>query len=106
MLKADSRLFNSDPAAGITEIFHYDEMADTCTIETRQDITDLIEGNKAEYASIDERAKWGDMHRVASIPMNLYMKMRAEGITRDAKAMRKFLNDPDNRFFRTRPGRI
>lgn len=103
----DSRLFDRDPLTGITRIFHYDDATEDSTIETISDVTDIIEDNKAYYNDVDERAGWkNEFMRVASIPMPLYFKMKEEGIVGDQKAMKKWLNDPDNKYFRTRPGRI
>ena len=105
----ESKLFEHDPLLGLTRIWHYDEATDTAVIETIQDATPIVETNKAQFASIDERAKWdgeGLGLRVASIPMNIYMDLVSKGITRTEKDFKKWLNDPDNRFFRTRPGRV
>ena len=49
---------------------------------------------------------WGDMTRVASIPLSLYFDLKKKGIADDPVAMKRWLNDPDQRFFRTRPGRL
>jgi hypothetical protein len=35
-----------DSYDGVTEIFHYDEMTDSVTIETRQDTTPILDNNK------------------------------------------------------------
>ena len=78
------------------------------TIHTEQDVTDRIDLNRAIHADHDERARYpGDgIHRVASIPMSLFMQLQKEGVADDPAAFKKWLNDPDNRFFRTRPGRV
>jgi hypothetical protein len=34
------------------------------------------------------------------------MELKQQGIIDDPKALRRWLNDPDNRYFRTRPGRV
>ena len=83
-------------------------------IETRQDISDILEQNKKEYNSFDEKARWSDElfgNKVASIPMTVIDDLNKQGIMRgyavmDEKRFRAFLNHPDNRFFRTRPGQI
>lgn len=83
-------------------------------IETRQDVTANIEQNLKEFNSFDERAKWsGDMfgNKIASIPLTVIDDLNAKGIMRgfaivDQKRMKDWLNSPDNRFFRTRPGRV
>jgi len=46
------------------------------------------------------------MARVASIPLNVYYDLKRRGIADDPKAMKKWLNDPDNRVFRTREGTV
>jgi hypothetical protein len=46
------------------------------------------------------------MHHVASIPMALYYQMKAEGKLDDQAYMKRWLNSPENRFFRTRPGKV
>jgi hypothetical protein len=80
-------------------------------IETRQDISEILENNKAQFNAIDERTKWGEFTKVASLPNVVIDDLNTKGIMRgfaviDEKRFRAFLNDPDNRFFRTRPGQI
>lgn len=80
-------------------------------IENKQDITGIIENNKAQFNAIDEKAKWGEWTKVASIPNVVVDELNKQGIMRgfavlDEKRFRIFLNDPDNRFFRTRPGQV
>lgn len=88
-------------------MWHYDADKDEGVIETIFDVNAIGEDNKARYNSFDERARWnGDMHHVASIPMSLFYQMKAEGKLEDQAYMKRFLNDPDNRVFRTRPGDV
>jgi hypothetical protein len=80
-------------------------------IENSQDISGIIESNKAQFNAIDEKAKWGEWTKVASIPNVVVDELNKQGIMRgfavlDEKRFRLFLNDPDNRFFRTRPGQV
>jgi len=80
-------------------------------IETSQNITGIIESNKAQFNAIDEKAKWGEWTKVASIPNVVVDELNKQGIMRgfgvlDEKRFKAFLNDPDNRFFRTRPGQV
>jgi hypothetical protein len=101
----DSRLFDDDPITGTRRIFHYDD--GRVTLETRQDVEDLVEYTKAVNNLHDERTPWkGDLHRVASIPMNVFMELQKKGIVDDEKAFKEWLNDRDYRVFRTRPGRV
>lgn len=106
-MATESRLFDRDEELGVTRVFHYDDNDNEggFTIETESDVTQIVEENKADFNGTDERANWKkELHRVASIPMGLFLQMKAQGITTDQKAMKKWLNDSDNRFFRTRPG--
>jgi hypothetical protein len=81
-------------------------------IETRQDISDILEQNKKEYNSYDERARWSDHmfgNKVASIPLTVIDDLNAKGIMRgfavlDEKRFKAWLNERDNRVFRTRTG--
>jgi len=72
-----------------------------------QDVEDVAESNKQSFNQVDERANWqGDMHKVASIPMAIFYDLKRKGILDDPAAMKKWLNDSDNRVFRTRPGTV
>jgi hypothetical protein len=81
-------------------------------IQTRQDVTDIVEQNKKEYNSYDERARWSDQlfgNKVASIPMTVIDDLNKAGIMRgfavlDDKRFASWLNDPMNRAWRTRTG--
>ena len=103
----EKRFFDASPDKGITRTWHYNEDTDEATIQTTQDLTAVIEANKAIYNAQDEKAAWkGEWHLVASIPESLYYKMKAEGKIDDQEYMKRWLNDSDNQFFRTRPGKI
>jgi hypothetical protein len=81
-------------------------------IQTRQDVSDIVEQNKKEYNSFDERARWSDQlfgNKVASIPMTVIDDLNKAGIMRgfavlDDKRFASWLNDPMNRAWRTRTG--
>jgi len=81
-------------------------------IQTRQDVSAIIEQNKKEYNSFDERARWSDNlfgNKVASIPLTVIDDLNKQGIMRgyavlDEKRFAAFLNDPLNRAWRTRTG--
>jgi hypothetical protein len=80
-------------------------------ITTSQDCTDIIENNKAQYAQTDERTRYGDWAKVASIPLSVFQELNRLGIcqgfaVRDQKKFKEWLNNPENRSFRTRPGRV
>ena len=98
------RLLNDDDFTGIKTHFHYDAEKDEAIIEKEQDISHIIESNKREFNAAPER--WGEWTKVGSIPLSVYYELERQGITKDQEAMKKWLNDPDNRYFRTRPGTV
>lgn len=106
MSSTGKRLFDYDPLTGTTKWWHYDADRDEAKIETVFEVGDLVERNKKEYAATDERARWGEWSKVASIPMALFYRLKQQGIIDDPAAMKKWLNSPENKFFRTRPGRV
>jgi hypothetical protein len=83
-------------------------------LETRQDISDIIENNLQQRKLTDRRTRWGDDvfdNKIASIPMTVIDSLNHKGIMRgfhivDQKRFKEFLNDPDNKVFRTREGRV
>lgn len=80
-------------------------------IKDEQNVAPILEANKAAYNQVDERARWGELTRVAEIPNSVIADLNAQGIMRgfvvvDQKRIKAFLNDPANRFLRTRPGRV
>lgn len=80
-------------------------------VKSEANLTPILEANKAAYNATDERAKWGELSRVAEIPFVVIEDLNRQGIMRgfavlDQKRMKAWLNNPDNKFFRTRPGRV
>ena len=101
----DKRLFDHDPLTGITRWFHWDDAEDAFYIQTQQETEDLIDQNKRE--ANDTSNGWsGDWHKVASIPLTIFMQLQKEGIVDDQEAMKKWLNDPSNAYFRTKHGQV
>jgi hypothetical protein len=96
--------FDYDPFTGIRETFHYDEETGDVYIEAEQDVETIANEMKALYADTDERARWGEGGHVARIP-NVILEAHPE-LMHDNEALKKWLNDPDNRVFRSRPGKI
>ena len=104
------KLFSQDLTTRTAQIAH-DDGEGNVVLETVQDVKPFLEQNKASFAQIDERARWGEFTKIASIPFAVIQELNKKGILKgfhivDQKAMKAWVNDPDNRFFRTRPGRI
>ncbi|ANN76806.1 hypothetical protein [Bordetella flabilis] len=103
----EKRPFLSNSFLGTKEIWHYDPIGDVAYIETKQDAEQIVEANKAQYAATDERARYGDgMQHVARIPVVVLQDLRQRGVLKDPKRFKAWLNDPENRHFRTRPGQV
>ena len=106
------RELSYDPVTKTRKIFHADENGENYTVETLQDTTDIVEANKAAMAQTDERARWGEMTHIASIPLAVYNQWLAEGVidpagnVTDDKRLLKRLQDPDWSKLRVRPGRL
>lgn len=105
------RLLDFDPLTGIKQYIDTDEMTGVSTIRTEQDVSGIVELNKVHQRQFSSgKDKWGDGYdhrtKVASIPMSIYMRLRKEGILSDPVAFKRWLNDPDNFAFRTRPGTV
>ncbi len=105
-------LFDYDPMTGTTELFHWNEQEGTFTIEYQQDVSDLVERNKALFNETEKSTRWRDVNWVASIPNNLLFDLRRRGIgDREDKVngypkLKKWLNDSENEHFRMRVGTL
>lgn len=106
-------LFDRDPLTGITEWFEYDDSNDTFTIATEQDVSAIVEANKhhqSHFNRSDDTFGDGFDHRtkVASIPASVYFDLvkRFGNMRQNPRAWKRWLNDPDNAAFRTRPGQV
>lgn len=98
-----------DSSGGVLTYFSYDPHKDRTIIETEQDVSSILRSNKASYNQ--HHGAWGDGDRVARIPQVVLDRYRQKtGIDlmkpENEAHLRRFLNDPDNRFMRTRPGRV
>ena len=78
----------------------------TTTARTDYAVDDTIEANKAMRA--EASSKWaGDWHKVASIPLNVFHDQLAEASRQDDdKFINRWLNDSDNRAWRTKGGNV
>jgi hypothetical protein len=88
---------------GLEEYQHIDPMKpDDLIIETVQDCTAVLEDAK-QWRDVKPGKDW---RHVACVPMYFVDKAAKEGWLHDDAKWHAFLNDPDNKFFRTWPGRI
>lgn len=76
------------------------------TYRTDYHVDDTIEANTAMRNEASKGFK-GDWHKVASIPMGIYYDKLHEAVKQDDMAyVSRFLNDSDNRAFRTKEGKV
>ena len=76
------------------------------TFRTDYAVDDTIEANTQMRNNAESGWK-GDYHKVASIPLNIYWdQVHAAVMQDDDKYLSKFLNDSDNRAWRTKDGRV
>jgi len=99
-----------DAFAGVLhERLHYEESEDKMYFETVQDVEPILEANKRAFDVDAKTHKSETMNHVARIPMVVieahYRKTGCD-LMKDSKALMKFLNDPENRFLRTKPGKL
>lgn len=101
-----------DDSDGITSLVHTD--GETITFEDFQDVENVLEMNKLLYNDVDAKTPFkGDgLHRVASIPLVVMVELERQGIVdsawnvKDEARFLRFLDDPENIYFRTRPGKL
>lgn len=99
-----------DAASGMVETFHFDVDNDQLIIENTQNVAPILDDNKMFMCDSD--TAWKDVNRVASIPMSMLPDLQKRGIMDmggrilDQKALKRFLNDRDNLWLRTRPGYV
>ena len=109
-MSGERRELDFDAESGIKHNFVYEAgeppSQDKFVIETTQDVTDIIKRNRASLNEVDAHAAWGEWSKVASLPLSVYYDLKKQGVLDDRNAFKKWLNDPDNKYFRTRSGRI
>lgn len=96
-----------DPVTGRTIWWRFDPGTDNMIIRVDQDVTDTIRTNEAERnATAGQR--FGEWRKVASVPLNHFIQQGLADANKqhDDKYLSKWLNDGDNRAFRTFEGKV
>jgi hypothetical protein len=105
------RLVKRDEATGVETWCHFDS-DNGFTFETVQNVDEILKKNKAEANEYRAGSLMGNTQRhqqkVADIPVSVYYEVLARlGNPKDNPVeWRRWLNDYDNRFFRTGGGTI
>lgn len=104
------RLIRHDPARGVSVWLDIDAITGDFVFTEIQ----RVSGLQTRINSQANDWRFGDLightqnhvQQVAELPAIVVHRLMREGIWRDDKAMRKWLNDRDNRAFRTSGGRL
>lgn len=98
-------LLEWDAVTGRTVWGYFD--GEKTVFRTDYPVENMIKNNKAEFNSAPDHWR-GDYVKVASVPLNvLYDSGLDEAIgQKDNRFISRFLNDSDNRAWRTRDGRV
>ena len=99
------RLLDFDPVTRIAQWFWYDEDKDQFTIRTVQEVEDILAENRQLEAE-SNGVRFGDGKKIASIPLCELDRIMPAVVNKDEDYIKKFLNDPDNRKFRTFRGKV
>lgn len=91
-----------DPLTGIRETWI--EADGKIIIQSSMDAEPAIRAAKAMKDAFPGRH--GDMSLVALIPANIWFDQYRKGRFRDKTDIKRWLNDPDNAYFRTSPGAV
>lgn len=97
--------------SAVIDTFHYDESTDTAVIKSVQDVEPILEANKRAFND-SGGYKSEVMNHKARIPEVIALKwcndngVKYQEFLSDPNIMRRFLNDPDNKAWLTRPGRV
>ena len=76
----------------------------TMVARALQDVEPILDLNKHKR---DEFRRYdGEFHQAASIPNVIVDQLMKNGIWHDPKRLKDWLNDPDNKAFRTSKGKI
>jgi len=105
-----TRKFNETPEQAIKRIHHEDADGDV-TIHTEQDVTQTFAVNREDFKDRAGTRYDQFQNHVARIPTAIYYDLVKRGIIDEVNdpegdQLRVWLNDPDNRAWRSRPGRI
>lgn len=100
------RLLDFDPATLIAEWFWYDEEKDKIVIRKVQEVENILDRNR-EMEVESHNQRFGDMQMVASVPITVATEQLFDAVkNKDQDFVKKFLNDSDNRKFRTFRGHL
>ena len=100
-----SHLVSFDTPTRKTVRLHEQDAHGEIVLETKADISPVLEMNKVTRNRVDERAPWKEGDLVARIPPVVYWNLPPE-IRNDPEEFDKWLNHTDQMPFRARLGQV
>ena len=90
----------------VNQKYHWDNIDEKMVVESTQDTASILELNKEERNDFDTQKNSDMKHKegwtkVATIPNIIIDQLMKDGVWFDKKKMKQWLNDPDNKYFRT-----
>ena len=99
------KLFDYDPLYRRAVWVNHDRENGLMHFRVDYDVSELLEQNKEAYNNAPRGWAGEYMHHIAKVPLNLYYD-QLEPMKGDDKAFDRWLNDPENRGWRTKKGWI
>lgn len=96
------KLLDYNPISRVAHVWHWDEATEETVITSEQNLDDLFSVNNLlanEQGKRFNRGEEGTL--VAKVPMSLFSEWSRTGKLLDQKYLFRWLNDIDNRRFRT-----
>lgn len=97
-------ILDFDPVTKARRVLHMEADGESYHAEMIQPIGKHLDINKELQNT--PRSGWGEGQRVAQIPTVIWEDLVRKGIANDSKKLKAWLNNPDNRAFRTRLGKV
>ena len=91
---------------------HFDDVDDKVTFNTVEDAQPVVDANKRKFNDYGDKltpGKRGEWHHAAKIPATVWEQWIRDtngAIAKDSKLLAKYLNDPDNKYFKVSPTNI
>jgi hypothetical protein len=98
------KVIDHDPATGISHVLYHDESEGLSRYVAEQDVTKTLDLNRKQ--ANDAGKRFGELTHVARVPNVVLLDLKKKGILDDWNALKRWLNDPDNRYFRTHEGSL
>lgn len=90
----------------VTTEFHHDQAADKVVINRVQDVEPILDANKRAFNDATRLPQKSEFRHMARIPNVVVERLMKDGTWFDPARLERWMNDPDNKYFRTAPGRV